>query len=142
MINKNDYKVMEVLVNGKWVEADVLKELTDGTCMYLVGSKYGNGTYMMGGCVAGEKCREIIKTKTIVKPAVEIMKLLVLDGFTPDSDGDWMNPDRTEMDFYASQFAECGKVPDDTDDYLPEWLMEVPIDSKVEIQDNNDPLFN
>ena len=38
MINKNDYKVMEVLVNGKWVEADVLKELTDGTCMYLVGS--------------------------------------------------------------------------------------------------------
>ena len=59
MITKNDYKEMEVKVNGEWIKADVLKTLEDGTCLYLMGNKTSSGSYMMGGCVGGEAYREI-----------------------------------------------------------------------------------
>ncbi len=59
MIGINDYTEMEVLVNGAWVKADVLKVLENGMALYIVGEKNFAGTYSMGACTPAQECRSI-----------------------------------------------------------------------------------
>lgn len=126
MITLNDYKVMEVRVNGEWTKQDVLKKLEDGTCLYLVGSKTSTGSYTAGGAIPGESYREIKRYRTVVKSAVDIMTILIANGYTVDCCGDWVHPDKNiEFDSYI--WNTCGKEPLDYYNYEPEWLEEVEI---------------
>ena len=127
MINKEDYKEMEVLRNGSWEKQDVLKELTDGTCIYLTGNKSYNGSYILGVALSGEACREIKKTELRVKSRTEIFAILIANDYTIDIDGNWVSSDDAEECFVADMWRSCGKEPIGYFDYEPEWLEEVEI---------------
>lgn len=130
MIREEDYKVMEVLVNGEWVKQDVIKELTDGTCLYLVGSKATGGSYLMGGVVAGESCREI-KTTVIekrVKNIDELTNILLAEGYHPRDRHQWVSPYSTRL-FLQKMFDYCGKIPS-TYSWNESWLEEVEVDTE------------
>jgi len=109
MINKNDYKEMEVLNNGEWVKADVLKELEDGTCLYLIGDKTSDGSYQQGGCIPASSFREIKRYETRVKSARDIMKILIGNNYELDIDGDWFDPNHEYINFTRSMWLICGK---------------------------------
>lgn len=124
MIRENDYEVMEVLVNGEWIKADVLKTLKDGSCLYLVGEKSPRGGYMSGACVPAQSYRELKKTEIRVKSAVEIMTILQEEGYKIDGCGDWVHPDR-DIEFELGMWDSCGSTPDKSYSYELYWLEEV-----------------
>ena len=123
MITKNDYVVMEVLVDGSWIKKDVLKTLENGMAIYLVGTKNAEGSYMMGGSVIGEKYREIMK-KYIVKDFYSLVEQLKEDGYEycPEDQEFWTE-DSTVFD--NQMFDYCGLTPSDTWEWKPQWLVEV-----------------
>ncbi len=128
MIGINDYTEMEVLVNGAWVKADVLKVLENGMALYIVGEKNFAGTYSMGACAPAQECRAIEAkptTETRVKNAIDIMGILQAEGFEIDSDGDWMPTKDNGVYFGVAMWASCGSTPDSDHSYRSEWLEEV-----------------
>ncbi len=128
MITAKDYREMEVLVNGEWIKANVLKILDDGTCLYLMGEAR-DGVYISGACVPAREFRELeVKptTKTVVKSAVAIMQILQDEDYSIDSVGDWVHPDR-ELEFTINKWESCGSEPDLIFSYEDNWLEEVEV---------------
>lgn len=146
MIRKNDYKEMEVRISNEWKKVDVLKTLEDGSCLYLMGDKTADGSYIAGAAVPGQSYREIVRepeTITVVKSAPEIIQYLIENGYEADEDGDWIAAGK--ILFLGSMFRYCGKVPNNSFIWEPEWLEEVPVvqPNHVEIMDDeeDEPLF-
>jgi hypothetical protein len=127
MINANDYNVMEVKMNGTWQKADVLKTLSDGTCLILMGSKTSDGGYMSGGCVPADAYRDIVKYKTVVKSSVAIMQELI-DGDYSYIGFRWAPNGSSEgkHTFQNDMWKFCGEEPSDWS-WNPEWLEEVEV---------------
>lgn len=126
MITQNDYAEMEVLVNGEWIKADVLKKLENGMCLYLVGVKAANGSYSMGACAPATEYRELKKTGIRVKSAVEIMTILQEEGYKIGGCGAWVHPDRA-TGFNMFMWGSCGSTPCAAYSYEPSWLEEVEV---------------
>ena len=62
-----------------------------------------------------------IKDK-IVKGPVDLIKILVADGYQPDKSGNWQKPGR--LGFNCKMWAFCGKQPSKDHRWPDEWLEE------------------
>lgn len=132
MITREDYKVMEVKVNNEWVKRDVLKRLKDGTCIYLVGDKLTNGSYMQGGAVAGGSYREIPTSPEmveIVKPKDDLLQALKDKGYTLNGWGNWQCKGYHTV--VIPMFKYCGKEPKEYC-WEPFMLTKVPVIDMVD----------
>lgn len=141
MIRKEDYREMEIKVGNDWIKADVMKVTVDGHAIYVSGSKDDSGDYYMGTGAMAMECREIKRTKTVVKSALAIIQNLIDDGYECSNEGNWIHAG-SKLNFYARMFTSCGQEPDIFEDYEPEWLEEVSLDESSSEVDEQGWLFN